>query len=328
MKFLIAGFGSAGRRHMHNLLSMGEKDILLYRTHRSTLSVDELEGMVVERDLSVALAHRPDAVIIANPTANHLEVAIPAAKAGCHILLEKPVSHNLDGIDELRSALKQGGGRLLVGFQFRFHPVFREIGRLLNSGAIGHPLSARAHYGDYLPGWHPWEDYRHSYSARSDLGGGAVVTLCHPLDYLRWLLGEVESVTALSGKLSDLEIQVEDMAEIGIRFTSGVIGSVHVDYYQQPPSYHFEIIGSAGTIRWDQSDHIAHIFKASENKWENIKPPEGFDRSQLFVEEMKHFLDVIYGNAQPVCTLDDGVRILQMVLAIYESNKKGKVIQF
>src|SRR4030042_4849275 len=95
MKFLIAGFGSIGRRHFRNLLELGERDILFYRTHRSTLADDELAGFPVETDLRAALAYKPEAVIIANPTALHLDVAIPAARCGCHLLLEKPISHSM-----------------------------------------------------------------------------------------------------------------------------------------------------------------------------------------------------------------------------------------
>jgi predicted dehydrogenase len=206
MKFLIAGYGSIGRRHMRNLLALGERDIVLYRSHRSTLPDEELAGFQVETDLQKALEASPQAVIIANPTAIHLDVAIPAAERGCHILLEKPVSHNLERLPELKAALKRGGGRVLVGFQFRFHPCIVKAAALLKDGAIGKPLSAHAHYGDYMPGWHPWEDYRKSYSARDELGGGVALTLCHPLDYLRWLMGEVSSVWAFTGKISDMEI--------------------------------------------------------------------------------------------------------------------------
>ena len=112
MKFLIAGLGSIGRRHVRNLRALGEHDILLYRTHRGTLLDEELAGLPEETDLRRALDHEPDAVVIANPTALHLDVAIPAAEAGCHILLEKPVSDSLDRLDELQVALQHGGGKL------------------------------------------------------------------------------------------------------------------------------------------------------------------------------------------------------------------------
>jgi len=327
MKFLIAGFGSIGRRHMRNLLALGERDILLYRSHKSTLPEDELTGFTVETDLSQALAHRPDAVIISNPTALHLDVAIPAAEAGCHLMLEKPIASSLEGIDRLKAAMQRSGSRALVGFQFRFHPGLQKIAFLLQEGAIGRPLSARAHWGEYLPNWHPWEDYRLSYSARSDLGGGVVLTLTHPIDYLRWLMGEVSSLYALTGQISDLELQVEDAAEITFKFLQGGFGSLHLDYYQQPPSHTLEMTGTRGLIRWDNADGAVHVYRASPGLWETFQAPAGFERNDLFLAEMRHFRDVVSGIAQPLCSLQDGVRALELALAVHQSSTEGRQIQ-
>lgn len=172
MKFLIAGYGSIGRRHMQNLLTLGEHDIVLYRSNLSTLPTDELAGYPVETDLRAALAHRPDAVIISNPTALHLDVAIPAAESGAHLFIEKPISHSLRRIPDLERALSHGGGQALTGFQFRWHPTLKLARQILDDGVIGNVVSVRANWGEYMPGWHPWEDYRKSYSARPELGGG------------------------------------------------------------------------------------------------------------------------------------------------------------
>jgi predicted dehydrogenase len=326
MKFLIAGFGSIGRRHMRNLLALGERDILLYRSHKSTLPEDELAGFTVETDLEQALAHHPDAVIISNPTALHLDVAVPAAEAGCHLMLEKPIASSLDGIDRLRAAMQRSGSRALVGFQFRFHPGLQKISHLLQDGAIGRPLSARAHWGEYLPNWHPWEDYRLSYSARSDLGGGVVLTLTHPIDYLRWLMGEVVSLSALTGQISDLDLKVEDAAEIVFKFKQGSFGSLHLDYYQQPPSHTLEITGTRGLIRWDNADGAVHLYRAAAGLWETFQAPTGFDRNDMFLAELRHFRDVVSGAAQPACTLDDGVRALELALAVHQSSLQERQI--
>lgn len=112
---------------------------------------------------------------------------------------------------------------MFAGFHFRFHPVLQQIsalGRVRESWAS---RFATAHWGEYLPDWHPWEDYRQSYAARADLGGGAVLTLSHPLDYLRWLAGEVDSVSAQMGS-RPLELEVEDYAEINLGFRSRAAG--------------------------------------------------------------------------------------------------------
>ncbi len=327
MRFLIAGLGSIGRRHLRNLWALGEDDIVLYRTHRATLSDDELTGLPVETDLRRALERKPDAVIVANPTALHLDVSIPAAEMGCAILLEKPISHSLERVDILEQAARNTGSRILVGFQFRFHPTLQKAAGLLKSGSIGQVLSVRAHWGEYLPNWHPWEDFKQGYAARADLGGGVILTLSHPLDYLRWLCGDMQALWAFTGALN-LGLPVEDSAEIGLRFASGAIGSVHLNYNQQPPVHRLEIVGSQGSLQWDNADGILRVFSVETNAWETFPPPPGFERNQMFMEETRHFLRVARREEESLCTLQDGKRVLELALAAQESGKYNRFIQF
>ena len=327
MKFLIAGFGSIGRRHLNNLRALGEQDILLYRTHHSTLPEDELKEIPVETDLDAALAQQPDAVILANPTALHLGVAIPAAEAGCALFIEKPISNNFEHMTEFQQLVQKNNIKVLVGFQFRFHPTLRIIAGWLADGEIGTPISVQAHWGEYLPGWHPWEDYRKSYSARPDLGGGAVNTLTHPLDYLRWLLGDVDELAALTGNHSDLELKVEDTAEILLHFRSGTLGTVHLDFVQRPPRHALEIIGNCGTIVWENSTGLARLYRSSDEQWQEVFPPAGFERNRLFLDEMAHFIQVVKNNEAPCCTLQDGIAALTMTKAIYQSAFKRRFIR-
>lgn len=326
MKFLIAGLGSIGRRHFRNLLALGERDILLYRTLRSSLPEDELAGFPVETDLQAALDQHPDAVIISNPTALHLDVAIPCANAGCSILMEKPVSHSLEAVERLELALQRGGGRLLMGFQFRFHPTLRKAAQLIRAGSLGDVLSVHAHWGEYLPDWHPWEDFQQAYSARTDLGGGVVLTLSHPLDYLRFLIGEVDSVWAFTSS-KGFGLQVEDTAEIGLHFSSGVIGSLHLDYNQRPPGHHMEITGTQGNLRWDNNAGSLGFYRTETKTWENFLPPAGFERNQLFLDEMRHFLSLLRGECDSLCSLHDGKQALRLALAALQSAQQGKLMK-
>jgi len=340
MKILIAGLGSVGRRHLRNLIALGEKDIILLRSHRATLPDDELADYPVETDLQEALnKHDPDAVIVANPTALHLDVAIPAAQAGCHILLEKPIANSLDRVNQLQEAAQKSGSRILVGFQFRYHPTLRKSRELIQQGALGKVLTVHVHWGEYLPQWHPWEDYRQSYAARSDLGGGVIVTLTHPLDYLRFIIGEVDSLWSFNGHLSPLELDVEDIAEIGLKFSKGAVGGVHLNYVQRPPVHRMEIAGTNGTLRWDDADGVLHFYKvfAPFGSYsdtppapviESFYPPEGFDRNQLFVEQTRHFLEIVRGESELVCTLEDGIQALGLALAAKESASTRQAITF
>ena len=321
MKFMIAGLGSIGRRHLRNLVALGECDILLYRTHQSTLPDEELAEFPVETDLEKALAPKPDAVIVANPTACHLDVALPAARAGCNLLLEKPIASRFDDrLAELREVVNAQALKVLVGFQFRFHPTLGQIRDLITAQTLGRPLSFRAHWGEYLPGWHPWEDYRQSYAARKDLGGGVVNTLSHPLDYVRWLFGEVVSLYGATDKVSDLALDVEDLAEITLKFESGLIGSVHLDYLQRPPEHTLQIVFERGLVRWDNATGAAELYSVDEARWETLSPPAGFERNQLFLDETAHFLTMLRGEVDSRCDLSDGIRALELAEAVHQSS--------
>ena len=338
MKFLIAGLGSIGRRHFRNLIVLGEKDIVLLRTRKATLPDDELDGYPVETDIHEALKkHKPDAVVVANPTALHLDVAIPAAEVGCAILLEKPISDSLDRLDTLQQAAQKSGSKILVGFQFRYHPTLNKARELIQADAIGKVLTVHAHWGEYLPQWHPWEDYRQSYAARADLGGGVIRTLTHPLDYLRYLIGEVESLWSFNNHISPLELDVEDVAEIGLKFSNGAIGGVHLNYIQRPPRHTLEIVGTQGTLRWDNADGILHHYKypAPFGSYsdlppapviETFSPPDGFERNQLFVSQTHHFIETARGESEPVCSLEDGIMALRLALAARISATSGSIL--
>ena len=340
MKFLIAGLGSIGRRHFRNLIALGEKDIVLLRTRKATLPDDELAGYPVETDIHEALKkHKPDAVVVANPTAMHLDIAIPAAEMGCAILLEKPVSDSLDRLDTLQQAAQKSGSKILVGFQFRYHPTLNKARELIRANGIGKVLTVHAHWGEYLPQWHPWEDYRQSYAARADLGGGVIRTLTHPLDYLRYIIGEVESLWSFNGHISPLELDVEDVAEIGLKFTNGAIGGVHLNYVQRPPRHTLEIVGTQGTLRWNNADGNLQLQKfpapfASYSDLppapfiETFFPPDGFERNQLFVSQTRHFIETARGETEPVCNLEDGIMALRLALAARQSTTAGSVVKF
>jgi predicted dehydrogenase len=326
MRFLIAGFGSIGRRHFRNLVSLGEKDIIFLRSKLGSLPDEEISAYPVFTDIESALAEEPHAVIISNPTSLHLDIAIPAAENGCHILMEKPLANSMEQVPELLNKIKESGSRVLMGFQFRFHPGLIYTWRVIKEGRLGRILSTRAHWGEYLPGWHPWEDYRDSYSAQAGLGGGVILTLCHPLDYLRWLIGEVDSLWAFAGRLGNLELEVEDTAEIGLRFANGAYGSVHLSYNQKPTTHTLEIVGTEGTLRWEHATGAVEIYLTTNEEWQRKSLSPGFERNDLFRAQMQHFIEVVKGDQNPVCTLEDGINALELALAAKKSADFGQLV--
>jgi predicted dehydrogenase len=233
----------------------------------------------------------------------------------------------MEGVTELAAEVAAQGLRVLVGYQFRFHPGLQQVKTWLAQGAIGEVASARARWGEYLPGWHPGDDYRAGYSARRDLGGGVVVTLSHPFDYLRWLLGEVVEVQAQIAQRSGLDLDVEDTAHVILRFASGALATVSLDYVERPAAHRLHLVGRNGLISWDGITGQARLRDAATGRVECVDPPPGFDRNGMFLAEMRHFLDCVYGQVTPACGLDDGIAALRIALAAKRSALEGQTIR-
>jgi len=314
---LIVGLGSIGRRHLANLRALGWPHIRLCRTRRQYDA--QLDGVPIDYDLPTALSRRPNAVIVSNPSALHMTVALEAARAGAHLLIEKPLSHDVDGIDDLESLLDDRGLSALVGFQFRFNPGLRQIHAWLRAGAIGTVVSAQVHWGEYLPDTHPWEDYRAGYAARPELGGGVLLTLSHPFDYLRWLLGEIDHVSTIESRRDMLGLSVDTCVDVSARFTNGASAHLHLNFVERPPSHRLMVIGTEGTITWNDADSAAHWYCAATKRWEVVPAPDGFERNSMFLDEMQHFLACVRGEEQPICTIADGRAALEVALAAKHS---------
>jgi len=320
---LVVGLGSAGQRHLDNLRALGHADVAAMRTGLGTRPLEDSDGARLHRDLGAALAQEPLAVVVANPTALHLGTALDAARAGAHVFVEKPVSHRAEGVAALRDEVGRRGLVAQVGFQFRFHPTLRTVKAWIERGAVGRVVSAHVQWSEWLKGWHPWEDYRRSYSAQQRLGGGVIRTLCHPFDYLRWLLGEVEWVSAHADRLSALELDVEDTAAVTLRMASGAVATVCLDYVGQPRRHCLEIVGVEGRLTWDAEDGVARLFEASRREPVVARPPAGFDRNTTFREEMVHFLGRVRSGDSSLGALDDGIRALHITLAAARAAETG-----
>jgi predicted dehydrogenase len=343
VRVLIIGLGGIGQRHLRNLRAiLGDgAEILAWRVRRlshvvtPTLQSDESRnveheyGIRVFPSLEAALAERPDVAFICNPSSLHVPPALSCLRAGCDLFLEKPVSHNLEGLDELKKAAEANRRVVMVGYQLRFHPCFLALQRIVREGQLGSLLAVRAAVGEYLPGWHTYEDYRVMYASRADLGGGVIVTQIHEFDYLYALFGVPRRLFSLSGHWSHLEINVEDAASTLMEFEhAGRSLPVHLqqDYLQRPASRTCEVIGDRGKVimdlpslsvtRYAQDGSVAESFE-----W------RGFDRNQLFLDELRHFLDCVKTRNKPVVDLADGISSLRMALAARESMASGRLVE-
>lgn len=335
MRILIAGLGAIGQRHARNLRTLAGPALELYafRRRRRPFVVTEALGrddsLDVERALSLtafgdlddALAVRPDAVFVCTPSAGHLEIAQRAADAGCHLFIEKPVSHTLDGVERLRRTALSRRLAVLVGCQWRYHPRVRWLRGLLQAGTLGTIRDARIEYQEYLPDWHPYEDYRESYAARAALGGGVVLTQIHDYDLAWWLFGPLRAVTASGGRLSDLEIDVEDTADASFEGSTPV--RVTQTFAKRPPRRAIAVAGDRGHVMLDL------LTGAVEVAGDSAPPPalDSYRRNEMFVEEARHFLACVAGDERPAVPLDEGIQVLRVALAVKEALRSSRRVE-
>jgi predicted dehydrogenase len=342
MKVLIIGLGGIGQRHLRNLKALlgNELEIIGHdlRPNPPVLtdqlqiepgsSLQEKYDLPIFLDLGQALAQKPEVVFVCNPSSLHIPAAIRAAQEGCHLFVEKPLSNNFDRVHELIGLVESRSLKAVTGFQMRFHPCLKRLHALVKEKKVGRILSVRAEVGEYMPGWHTYEDYRQIYAARQDLGGGVILSQIHELDYLYWLFGLPRSIYTLGGHLSNLEIDVEDTADSLMEFEMAghpVPVTLHQDYLQRPLSRFCEVFGEAGKIRMDLRELKVDVFDDQGRQIESSSYT-GFQRNQLFLDELTGFLDCLQGKETSMVDLRAGAQSLRMALAAKESLAEGKVV--
>ena len=328
MRFLVVGCGSIGERHIRNLKSLGFEDISVcdLRSEQLVKIEEKYKINKTYNNLSEALKNDIDAVLVCTPNVTHIPIVRTALDSNCHVFVEKPLSHSLDGVDEVIEEAAKKDLVLMVGFNLRFHPNLQKIKELLEKGRIGKVTGARVEFGYYLPNWHPYEDYREGYSAQQRLGGGIIFDAIHELDYIRWFLGEVAEVFCFADKLSSLKINTEDSAEILLRFKSGIFAEIHLDYIQRAYSRSCKIIGEEGTILWDFNEKTVKLFDAEEEKWHYFVE-EDFDFNRTYVNEIKHFIQCIKNEKKPLIEGEEEKKILEIAMAAKRSAEIGEVIR-
>lgn len=288
---VVFGAGSIGERHIQNLLNLGYSNLFVFRQRNLPLRNVDSKNIKVFTNFAEIDQVNPQIAFITSPTAYHINQAIECASRGIHLFIEKPLSHNLEGFDNLVQVVKQKGVYLRVGYMMRFHPIITQIKELVLNQKLGNLLSFSSHWGEYLPDWHPWEDYRTSYAARNDLGGGAALTLSHDIDLVNWLVGaEVVDFKVFKGQPSRLEVEVDAGADILIKYSTGVFGHVHLNYFEQVPSRYLRMVFDKGSIHFD---YYRSELKVETKEEQEIYKLKKFDRNQLFIDQLKDFLSKI-----------------------------------
>jgi len=320
----MVGLGGAGQRLLrHFREQLGESTQFgAYRVRNRRevitrkLTVDKKKNVAQFYNLKLfgslgeGLAWKPDIAVVANPTHLHLETALAAAEAGCHVLVEKPLSHSLAGVEKLQEALGRTGKIGMVAYMMRFHPCLRRISDVLRSGRLGRPLWARFEAGSYVPDWHPYEDYKELYAVRKEMGGGVILTESHDLDLATWFFGAPTRVAAMGGKLTKHAGDAEDTASLLLDF--GFPVHVNVCMMQRPAGRSLQITCERGRIEWN-GEAVLRVYDADKGAWAETTEP-GHDRDHLFRDEVQHFLACVQGREKPAVDVAAGRASLEIAL--------------
>jgi predicted dehydrogenase len=283
-------------------------DLMAYRSGISG-SGNEF-GMPEYMRLEDALDTDPDIAFITNPTNKHVGTALACAKAGCDLFVEKPLSHNFEGINELIAVSRDRNLITYVGCQLRFDPVLNAVRRKLQDGELGTVLSFRATAGSYLPDWRPNSDYRDSYSADPDRGGGVVLDLIHEIDYLHWLFGPIQCTGSEIRYTDTLDIETEAIVEAIVKTSDDVIGSIHLDYCRRQPRRSLEVICEKGTLIADLEKWTLTVEYPSSSETETFD----YGRDERFRSQLEYFLEHIDTRQACENDLQEAKEVLQVAL--------------
>lgn len=325
---LIIGGGSIGKRHVRNLLTFGQKNIYVVEPNEKRAK-DEIEkemGLKTFRSLENAFDQiKFDMVFVCSPSIFHIDQALYCVKKDCDIFIEKPISHDLIGTKKLLNEIKKRKLIGMMGSNWKFYPLFQKMKALLDEKKIGKVLSVRCQFGQYLPDWHPWEDHRKGYSANKKLGGGVLLE-SHEFDYITWFLGDVKKIACFADRISDVTVDTEDTAEVILKFENGATGEMHFDYLQRFYQRDFQFVGEKGTILWNVNDKKVILFIKDKEKEEFLLDLK-YDVNNMYVEEIKHFLDCVEKRKETVTSIERGVMVLKLICAAKESAKNNKIIK-
>lgn len=323
MKVLVVGAGSIGERHIRCFLATERADVEFIEPKDS---LREIVGARYPRtqshsSLDVALGRTTfDLAVIATPAPLHIEQAIELAQRKVHVLIEKPLSVAMSGIDDLRQIAAANSVVIGVAYVQRCNPVLAEMRGAILAGEFGRPVELVAVCGQNFPFYRP--AYRETYYARHETGGGAVQdALTHTINVGQWMVGQIDRVVAdLDHKLLP-GVEVEDTAHVLARH-GGVLASYSLNQHQAPNEITITVVCERGTVRFEGHHHRWLSMKSPGDSWRE-HPSRPLERDELFVRQANAFIDSVERGIAPVCSLDEGVASLRANLAILKSSRTG-----
>ena len=327
MKVAVIGLGSIGRRHLGNLHTIGGVQLSGWDAEPAAreAAAKQFPFATVTPTLEAAL-DGADGVVVGTPPDSHLALGRMASERRAHVMIEKPLTQTLDGVEAWLKDCDAKGLRVLTAYQWRYWPPMLLAERLLKEGRIGAIRAGRTEYAYHLPQHrYPGRDYRQFYMAKASQGGGCVLDESHAIDYMRWLCGEVTEVSAVVDRISSLEIDTDDIADLTVRFASGAVGNIHMNLFAWNMHSHFELMGEDGVLQWRRFENEIRLFDPKADRWEIY--PFGCQLNDMYVEEARHFLAVIRGETTPRCDGWDGLRTMRVIDAARRASAERRWVK-
>jgi len=325
-RVLLVSLGSIGARHLRNLrlLCPDTRIGVLRRLGADSDEAHAAGADEVLHSMQDALAFAPRAAIVASPAPFHVEAAEALARAGVHLLIEKPLANHAGPAASLVRLCRESSVTLAVGYNLRFLPSLRAAREQVAQGAIGEVFSVRAEVGQYLPDWRRGADYRQGVTAQAKLGGGVLLELSHEIDYLLWMFGMPAKVTAVGGRSGQLDIDVEDIVELTMQYEQPWrLVSVHLDMLQRRPYRRCRMAGTRGSIEWNALADTVHLDSLQQDAPRLLQGVTLTDKNDMYIDELRDFLAAAATGTFPACTGEDGLHVLAVIDAARRSLADG-----
>ena len=331
LKFLIVGLGSMGKRRIRNLIFNGEKNIIGYDiSSERNEEARQKYGIKVINNFNEVSDKDFNAMIISTSPDAHGDYIRFALRHKKHFFVEHPTSD--DGYEDIFSA-KGGpasGGKnssivMAPSCTLRFYAPIKMMKKILESGRIGKVLAFQYHMGQYLPDWHPWEDYRQVYFSKKETGACREM-VAFELIWLNWLLGsEVKDIAGSISKVSDLDMDADDIVLAQLKYNNGIIGNILIDVISRKPYRTLRVLGSEGVLDWERFDSTIKVYDVNSKTTEVIPVPKGnpekgyINEEEMYNDEIKAFLDAIYGKAEYPFSFEENLLNLKALFKLIKS---------
>jgi predicted dehydrogenase len=312
---VVVGLGNIALRHRRNLKSLFPEIFIIAVPASGKVTnqnVDFADQIILT--LEEAINEKVDIAIVASPAPFHAIHVKLLLLAGVPSLVEKPVTSNSQDAQELIRIHNETGTPTAVGYCLRYMPSSIKMKELFEKNIIGNIYNAFVSIGQYLPDWRPSKDYRHSVTAKKSLGGGALLELSHEIDYIQWLLGPMKVHYAQLRSSSELNLEVEELADVILVTDTGTVCNIHLDFLQKKANRTCSFVGEKGRLDWDLLSNTIQLHTKSgivclfsEADW---------DSNQMYLSLLTDFLDLVAGCKNSSIDLEQATKTIELIEGI------------